>query len=349
MVSLDLTARRQSLSRFEQLTTIDYHAAMRSRRRILVLALLVPSAAFAQAPLPEVDAAAAAQFERGLAAMTEGNLDVGCPALAESVRIAPRPGAIFTLAECEARWGRLASAYTHYDDYLARHARMTPEQQKQQKERFAIASQQQAELKPRVPQLLIDLPPGAPPAAVVKRDGLVLGAPSLGVYLPVDPGAHEIVLELEGRQTRRTLTIAAGGRTRVVLELPRRPADTSVGQQARTPAPRPPYLAYVALGLGAVGLGIGTVFGLRAMSATSTVDDHCQGVSCDHAGKLASEDAKTAALTSTVSFAAGAGAIAAGAILFWTHRAASAHASRPTTIFATAYGSGALLGARGTF
>jgi hypothetical protein len=83
---------------------------------LLLLVLLYPCLLRAQTATPEAAAAAAAQFERGLAAMNGGRYEVACPALAESVRLEPRPGAIFTLAECEAQWGHHASADAHYAD-----------------------------------------------------------------------------------------------------------------------------------------------------------------------------------------------------------------------------------------
>ncbi|WP_437943129.1 hypothetical protein WMF27_27655 [Sorangium sp. So ce281] len=65
-------------------------------------------------------ATAEALFERGLADMQAGRYETGCKVLAESERIDPQPGTPFTLAACEAQWGRIATAVAHFKDYLAR-------------------------------------------------------------------------------------------------------------------------------------------------------------------------------------------------------------------------------------
>src|SRR5690242_13425871 len=66
-----------------------------------------------------------AQFDYGLAEMEAGRYATGCPALAESYRLDPHPGVLFTLAECENRAGKLASALTHYDAYRDLYAHMS--------------------------------------------------------------------------------------------------------------------------------------------------------------------------------------------------------------------------------
>jgi len=44
--------------------------------------------------------------------MEAGNYAAGCPALAESQRLDPRAGTLFTLSQCEVQWGRVATAVT---------------------------------------------------------------------------------------------------------------------------------------------------------------------------------------------------------------------------------------------
>src|SRR5688572_10698415 len=54
-------------------------------------------------------------FDKGLADMKAGNYESGCPALEESFRQDPQPGALFTLATCESRRGRLATGMKHFE------------------------------------------------------------------------------------------------------------------------------------------------------------------------------------------------------------------------------------------
>ena len=143
-------------------------------------------------------AASAAQFDMGVKAMTAGDFEHGCPAIRESYRLDPRPGTLFTLAECEAKWGKVASAVAHYGDYLGLYAAMPRDRQTGQHGRNEIAAQQKAALSPRVPHLLVALPASAPPGTVVRRDDAELGAASLGIALPVDPGEHVVTTQAPG-------------------------------------------------------------------------------------------------------------------------------------------------------
>jgi hypothetical protein len=51
-------------------------------------------------------AAAGALFDKGVADMQAGHYSSGCPAIEESQELDPHPGTLFTLAECQAKWGR---------------------------------------------------------------------------------------------------------------------------------------------------------------------------------------------------------------------------------------------------
>src|SRR5262249_5323112 len=159
------------------------------KKTFLVLALLVwPGVAAAQDA-----AAAAALFDRGLADMEAGKYETGCPALGDSYRLDQRAGVLFTWAEGESKWGKIASAVAHYDDYLARFARMPIDQQTSQREREQVATRQLVALKPQVPHLTLRLA-SPPPGVKITRDGSELSTASLDVPLPLDPGDHTIVV-----------------------------------------------------------------------------------------------------------------------------------------------------------
>src|SRR5207344_1672759 len=141
-----------------------------------------------------------------------------CPQLAESYRLDTRPGVLFTLAECEAKWGKLASASAHYEDYLRLYEAMPPGMRRGQRERADIAKSQRRALAPRVPMLTLVLPPQGLAGLSVRRNDLTLGAPSFGVALPVDPGPHTIVVVASDGATRsRTVTLAPGDRVRLEI------------------------------------------------------------------------------------------------------------------------------------
>ena len=79
-------------------------------------------------------------------------------------------------------------------------------------------------------------------------------------------------------------------------------------------------VAYVLLGVGVVGLGAGTIFGLMASSRWNSSQKECSVASCpDHDSAVSDKNSATSsALVSTVSFIAGGAALTAGAVLYFT-------------------------------
>jgi hypothetical protein len=72
------------------------------------------------------------------------------------------------------------------------------------------------------------------------------------------------------------------------------------------------------MGVGVVGLGVGTVFGLKTSSTWSDAKAHCTGLECDRTGVQLATDAKNAGTVSTIAFVAGGVLLAGGAVLFFT-------------------------------
>jgi hypothetical protein len=290
--------------------------------------------AFAQSAQDE--AAAATQFERGLAEMKAGRYDSGCPALQESYRLDARPGTLFTLAECEAKWGLVASAVAHYDDYLSRFQKMPPDQRRGQRGREKIAEAQARALRGDVPTLELDVPQGAPNSLKVTRDGVSLGRASLGVALPLDPGEHVIVVTLESGATHeQKVTVSRGDHKALTLEIPTAAPVTTQPVQTTQPQPtiaqtiEPPPKdepkasshvgwSLMTLGIGIAGLGAGAITGALTVGKKADIDKHCAGTICDAQGKAAADDSKTLGAISTVAFIVGAVATSASIVLFLT-------------------------------
>jgi hypothetical protein len=78
-------------------------------------------------------------FEAGLERMKAGDYAVACPMLAESHRLDPLPGVLFTLAECEALWGKFASALEHYTSFTRSLTAMDSARRAVYEERLGIA------------------------------------------------------------------------------------------------------------------------------------------------------------------------------------------------------------------
>ena len=282
---------------------------------------VAPSLARAQASTPQ------AQFDYGLAEMEAGRFATGCPALAESYRLDPRPGVLFTLAECENKWGKLASALTHYDAYLDLFERMRDEEKAHQRGRDRVATAQRDRLRGEVPQLAIALPPSAPPGTTVTRDGSPLGAPSLGASAPVDPGEHVVVARTpDGVAHEGHVTLARGEHRRLVVDLTAPapvPPPAPLPALARAPAPTPspgPALrsaAWLSGAVGIAGIAVGAVAGAVVLGDKSTIGSACNpDHTCSRSGLDAASHARAFGLVSDVGFAAGGAALVASGILF---------------------------------
>src|SRR5690349_18849014 len=124
----------------------------------LLIALSAPPASAQNVP------AAEALFNKGVEDMNAGRYKTGCAAIGESYKLDPLPGALFTLAECHAKAGNIATAVARYDEYLRVFAGLSPAQQAKQrtKGRDKTAAAQKAELGPKVPELTLTLPASAP-------------------------------------------------------------------------------------------------------------------------------------------------------------------------------------------
>ncbi|WP_438010151.1 hypothetical protein WME89_16740 [Sorangium sp. So ce321] len=326
----------------------------RRLRRIAPLALvLCPLAAAAPAAAQE-NATAESLFNQGLADMEAGKYETGCKAIADSHRMEPKPGALFTLAICESRWGHVATAFTRFGEYLAVHQQLTPEQKSRQGERAKVAKKERDRLGPLVPELSLSLPPGAPAGTVVKRDGRVVDGAQLGAGVPVDPGEHVVSTQAPGGAAWETrIQLAEGEKKQVELQVNGASTPAPSGASGRRTA------AFIAGGVGVAGLVLGGVTGALTLGKKSVVEKHCgSGIgssdetACDQTGIDASESASTTGLVSTIGFGVGLAGLGAAAVLFLTEpkqgEAAAGAASRQIRAGVLAAGpEGVVLGASG--
>ena len=172
---------------------------------MLPLLLLVPLVAWPAraAAQPRDPAAAEAVFERARQAMERGETKRACDLFAESNRLDPAPGALFNLANCFEKLGKLASAWEAF--------RSVSESLPGDDERRAIAAERTRALAPRVPHLTIHVDADAPAGTRVVRDGIAVGAATLGLPLPVDPGQHVVIVKALGhRDGRVEVTLREG-------------------------------------------------------------------------------------------------------------------------------------------
>jgi hypothetical protein len=262
------------------------------------------------------------KFNEGMKQMDEGHYDVACAMLAHSYRLEPLPGALFTLAECESKWGKMATALGHYEHYLALFEKMTSAQKSKQGSRGKVASSQIEALGPEVPEISLALPPSSEDF-VVKRDNVVVPAAQLGKPARLDPGEHVFLVETsDGRSKETRVRVAVGEKRKLELQVPDKKGDVTKPDTVTpdtTPKKSAGSLLPVAISVGVVGVAgvaVGAITGLLALDAKSTADKHCVGLGCDVTGKNAVDDGRTMGVVSTIGFIAGGVCLAAAVILF---------------------------------
>jgi hypothetical protein len=255
-----------------------------------------------------------------------------CAQFAESHRLDPAPGTLINLADCEEKRGLVASAWTHFVEVEKKF--------KPGDSRVKFAHDHAAALEKRIPKITVKLEPGTPADTTkVYRDDVELGAASLGVALPVDPGAHVIkTANANGEEKKFPITVSEGTSTDVVVSAVPVPVAAPTPAPTPTPAPAPvtpekkpepavvviepekagnKTLGYALLGGGAIGIAIGAVSGVVALSKASEVKDTCgpDYLTCNQSSVDAASTGKTMTTVSTVGFIVG-GVLAAAGVYF---------------------------------
>jgi len=144
----------------------------------------------------------------------------------------------------------------------------------------------------------------------------------LGVERPVDPGVHHFAVHVAG-QTRaeRDLTVVEGQSYQVELDAhsaqaAAAPAAAPIapGRQASGSANSRRTLVYVGLGLGVVGLGVGTYTGLVALRHKSNLDSACHA-GCPASSASEIDSWRSNRTVSWLSYGVGIAAAGAGVLL----------------------------------
>jgi hypothetical protein len=212
---------------------------------------------------------------------------------------------------------------------------------------------------PKVAKLKIhvDMPPGVRP--VVKLDGEPVSLAALDVDRPADPGPHQVEASAPGfKIAKADATLPEGGSASTTLRLEPDPAASAgppgmapyppapMGQPTQAPpgyAPPPPMgappaaaseekgsssktIGIVLMGVGGVGVAVGSIFGGVALSKKSTLDQPgvCSPKSnCNPTAQDDIDAMNTAATVSTVGFIAGGAALATGLIVLLTSKSSS--------------------------
>jgi len=308
------------------------------RIRKLVSGLLAASAIFTGAARGKAQgtnaAAAEAFFQDGRALFDAGKFAEACPKLAESHRLDPATGTLLTLALCHEGEGKLATAWAEFVEVEGRARREGRE------DRVTIAAERAAAIKPRISTLTIDVTPELAPTQglEIRLDGVAVGAPSFGVAVPIDGGAHKVEALAPGKTTwlgtvsvknesdaARVAVPALRDSVRAVPPAPEpKPVEPVPVTQASEPKPSGGWMSTAGLvtaGVGVVALGVG---GYLALDAKGDYDDAKRGCSgpdgldCPTPGPFEDvNSARSQGNVATVVMSVGGVALAGGAALWF--------------------------------
>ncbi|NUP04871.1 MAG: hypothetical protein HOW73_02290 [Polyangiaceae bacterium] len=280
-----------------------------------IAALIAASFAFAPLAASAQDSKVAAEslFQTGKEQLESGKYAEACKSFAESQRLEPSVGTLLNLGRCNEQQGKLATAWGSYKE-AANLARSRGDA-----ERAQGAEDLASALQPKLSMLSISAKDPAP-GLVVKRDGVEVTA--LGVPVAIDPGTHHIEAEAPGYGPYKTEVEIGGEGDKKSIEIPALEkggapiVDTGSGGGGGV---SPLAIGgFVAAGVGVVGLGLGTAFGVIASGTASDAEDDpalCPNKICTPAGREEIDSAETQATVSTVGFAVGGVALAGGVAL----------------------------------
>lgn len=317
---------------------------LRRTLRLLILssALLSPSLVSAQTGASH-KAAAESLFDDGLKLMKAGRFADACPKLEDSQRIDPGIGTLLYLGECYEKVGRTASAWATFREAASSAgAAGQGDREKNAKDRAARLEPKLAYVTLRVPREVSELR-----GLKARLGNAEVGTGVFGSATPIDPGDARVEVSADGHDSFAvTLHVEPGKRYEVavpplrqqptpVISTPPPATDTSTLPPPHSAplAPLPPAslpanesassgtktFGLILGGVGVVGLGVGSYFGLKAISKMDEAEEgSCAGSVCQEPADLArTEDASSAATVSNIAFIAGGASLVTGALLFF--------------------------------
>lgn len=214
--------------------------------------------------------------------MAAGKPEEACPKYAESERIDPQLGTLLHLGECYATLNKTASAWTSFKEASDIAAQRSDPRASKIRERLSA-------LEKNLSNLVIVVASTEPAALEVRQDGAIVGRAGWGTPIPVDPGEHKLSATSPGAKPREVAFTVPDKPQTVTVNLPpiellpatdpppaQAANDAHAGNTASanvTPDQSRSWFSQhqravglVIGGVGVVGVGVGSAFGLMAKS-----------------------------------------------------------------------------------
>lgn len=264
----------------------------------------------------------------GLAAFNAGQYDKAIDLFTRAEALVHAPPHLLYIARASVKIGKLVHAKETY-------VKVTREElaagaPKAFSEAQASATSELAEIEPRIPKLTITVSGEGATRAKVTMDGAEVPAALVGAPQPVDPGAHVLRATATGykpsAEVKVSLAEKASETATLVIDTPAPSEPVAVA----TPAAKPERSGlrrvspFVAFGVGAAGIAVGTVFLFKNRGDRDDADAICVGGKCPSARRKEIEDlddsADKAQTFSLIGYGVGAAGIVLGAVLLIVNR-----------------------------
>jgi hypothetical protein len=270
---------------------------------------------------------AQARFQRGRELLDKKQFDQALAEFRASYDIVASPNSHLEYARCLRETGKLVAAYVELGR-VAVEARELMAEDKRYEKALDASNAERAELEPKLGfvALTVQNPSDATRLTV---GGEEIRRAAWNEPVPVMPGATDILVETPGRgPVRRTVTLAAGQRTPMTIDaaaggaLPA--ASSTVAPPPSTSEPPADHTrlrpwAYVAGGVGAVGLVVFFVAGSLARSNYNDLQTVCGNNPCPPDKQDEINSGKSKQVVANVGLVFGILGAAAGAALYvWT-------------------------------
>lgn len=349
------------------------------KSRNLLLSALLGATLFATPVFAQTDAersAARSAAQQGAAAFQAGDWARAVEYFHKAQGLVDAPTHLLFIARAEEKQGHLVEAREAYIKIQRTQlADGAPAAFTSAKE---AADEELPAVEARLPYVTVSVSGGT--ATQITIDGKEMPGNMVGIQVPINPGQHTFRAVGDGLESPPLTESFSEGQSKAV-QLQLVPSDTAAPEPA--PGEMDPadpmqdttttdpqmdqgsnaqtmkIAGYVGLGVGAVGLGLGTVFMLQRSSKSGDADDAYEQFEADgcvtqastscraQASEIASldEDAASAGTLSAISFGVGAAAAVTGGVLLYMGLS-SDQASAPRVLPYASYDS---VGVMGTF
>ncbi len=293
----------------------------------------------------------------GIQLAEKGNCAAAIDKLARAEKLFHAPTTLGRLGECQVLTGKIVEGTESLgrvarEELAANAPAAFLTARARARKQLSLATPKLAHAK-----IIVKAPPDANVSVTV--DSAPVNAANLGEDRVLDPGPHVVEATAPGYfKAHAEINLQEGGSEQVTLKLivdPEAARAARVAAATASPSPSPSAsasaspppsstpvtetrapaaeasgpnrtLAYVVLGVGVVGLGVGTVFGLDAMSKRNDLSSACPNKSCRASEQSNIDSAKSAGTISTIAFGVGGAAVILGGVLFFTASSSSSTA-----------------------